>query len=111
MVLHQILPASMAYCKALCDGALVKSKLGISAKAENGLINQLSETADALYEKCMQLQDHLKEIPADLNAALNYYHEVIVADMQVLRTHADLLEQITDKKYWPYPTYSDLLFY
>ena len=27
------------------------------------------------------------------------------------RQYADILEQLTDKKYWPYPTYSDLLFY
>ena len=40
-----------------------------------------------------------------------YYHDVIVAGMDVIRTDADTLEQLTDKKYWPYPTYSDLLFY
>ena len=28
-----------------------------------------------------------------------------------LRDQADILESITDKSYWPYPTYSDLLFY
>jgi len=28
-----------------------------------------------------------------------------------LRAEADALEAMTDKAYWPYPTYSDLLFY
>ena len=31
--------------------------------------------------------------------------------METLRSHADTLEQVTDKSYWPYPTYSDILFY
>ena len=28
-----------------------------------------------------------------------------------IRSEADVLEAMTDKSYWPYPTYSDLLFY
>ena len=36
---------------------------------------------------------------------------MIVADMQTIRDDADVLEELTDKTYWPYPTYSDLLFY
>jgi glutamine synthetase type III len=31
--------------------------------------------------------------------------------MDQMRRHADVLEDLTDKNYWPYPTYSDLLFY
>jgi glutamine synthetase len=31
--------------------------------------------------------------------------------MNSLRRYADELEAITDKSYWPYPTYSDILFY
>ena len=36
---------------------------------------------------------------------------VVIAGMNAIRKDADFLEQITDKSYWPYPTYSDLLFY
>ena len=31
--------------------------------------------------------------------------------MAELRGQADILEKNTAKAYWPYPTYSDLLFY
>ena len=31
--------------------------------------------------------------------------------MNAVRKEADVLEAMTDKGYWPYPTYSDLLFY
>ena len=40
-----------------------------------------------------------------------YYHDTIVPGMNALRAEADVLEAMTDKSYWPYPTYSDLLFY
>jgi glutamine synthetase type III len=31
--------------------------------------------------------------------------------MNAIRSAADMLETLTDKSYWPYPTYFDLLFY
>ena len=31
--------------------------------------------------------------------------------MQAVRAEADALEELTDKNCWPYPAYSDLLFY
>ena len=40
-----------------------------------------------------------------------YYRQVIAKDMDDLRKIADDLEIITDKSYWPFPTYSDILFY
>ena len=35
----------------------------------------------------------------------------ILADMGALRVPADKIETLVGKDYWPYPTYSDLLFY
>lgn len=111
MVLHQILPAALAYSKSLCEGMLSKQALGISSAAEAALVKQLSTATDALFNSCEQLQSNLKSVPEGGEAAVAYYHDVIVADMQQLRNAADLLEKITDKTFWPYPTYSDLLFY
>ena len=111
MALHQILPAAMAYTKALCDGAIVKKQLGITPNAETKLIETLSAATDRVYEISQSLKEALNTIPTDRVDAVTYYHDVIVAKMEALRKDADILEQLTDKKYWPYPTYSDLLFY
>ena len=43
--------------------------------------------------------------------AVAYYHDVVVTAMNNIRKDADILEQHTAKSYWPYPTYSDLLYY
>ena len=32
-------------------------------------------------------------------------------DAEEVRRQADVLETLTDKAHWPFPTYSDLLFY
>ena len=111
MIQHQILPAALAYTKALCDGIISKKAVGAACKAETSLVEKLSTTSDSLYENCEKLRSDLKNIPEALEEAVAYYHDVITADMSALRKDADLLEQLTDKAYWPYPTYSDLLFY
>ena len=112
MVQQQILPAASAYTGSLCDRVIAKQTIGASCKAEKALIDQLSAATDSLYVRCEKLKEDLKNIPMDKNeTGAAYCHEVIAADMSALRGDADLLEQLTDKSYWPYPTYSDLLFY
>ncbi len=111
MAMHQILPAAVAYTGALCNTILSKKSVGASCKAEEALVAQLSAATDALYDICEKLRADLETIPAGSEACAKYYHEVIVSGMNALRTEADTLERLTDKSYWPYPTYSDLLFY
>ena len=50
-------------------------------------------------------------MPSDRIDAVRNYDDVNSTLMEKAREQADILEQNTDKSYWPYPTYSDLLFY
>jgi len=111
MAIHQILPAAMRYSRDLCNSYMSKNEIGIPRNAELQLAKRLSTASDLLYDCCEKLKTDLAKIPADKEAIVNYYHEVIVVDMEELRAQADILESLTDKSYWPYPTYSDLLFY
>ena len=111
MVTQQILPAVYRYTSDLANGINRKSEVGMACKAERDLLKKLSETADSLYFRCEKLLSDLKNAPRHGVEASVYYSEVIVSDMNGLRSDADFLEQCTDKSYWPYPTYSDLLFY
>ena len=111
MVMQQILPAAVSYTSVLCESAISKKSIGLTCKAETDLASRLSATTDTLYEKCEKLRADLAAVPENIEAATMYYNEVIVVGMEALRSEADLLEQLTDKSYWPYPTYSDLLFY
>jgi len=111
MAVHQILPAAVHYTKDLCDALTVKKSVGASCRAESMLIRNLSVHTDALYDAIDILRHGLDEVPRNKEAAAMYYHDTIVPGMNALRSEADALEAMTDKSYWPYPTYSDLLFY
>ena len=111
MILHQILPAASAYTSSLCNTVAAKKAVGASHRAESSLITKLSETTDRLYDKCEQLQNALQATPASLEESVVYYRDHIVTAMDAMRKDADILETLTDKSYWPYPAYSDLLFY
>ena len=111
MALHQILPAAIAYTRDLCQSIHSKHAVGLPCQAEKTLAEMLSNATDALYASCTQLKTHLEKMPENLQDAVNYCCRVIIADMDQIRTDADTLEQLTAKSYWPYPTYSDLLFY
>ncbi len=111
MIRHQILPAAMKYTEQLTRGILNKKELGIVCRAERNLVRRLSDACDKLYDFCEILCGDLKKVPADSKKAAAYYGSVIVSDMAKAREQADILESLTDKSLWPYPTYSDLLFY
>ncbi len=112
MVQHQILPAAMRYTADLCNAATAKERHSAPCKAEKALITKLSVETDALFDRCEDLKSAIALVPAaSKEEAVAYYRQVVVPAMEAVRVHADTLEQLTDKSYWPYPTYSDLLFY
>ena len=111
MALHQILPAALHYTRDLTKSIIDKKAIGAPCKAEQALVERLSTACDCLYDKSQDLSCKLTAIPSETEAAANYMSNVIVPAIESLRIDADTLEQLTDKSYWPYPTYSDLLFY
>ncbi len=111
MAMHQILPAGLRYARDLCAGLQSKQAQGISSCAESDLVRRLSQTTDSLYDTINALRNALASVPSRCEDAAMYYHNSVIPAMELLRTHADTLEELTDKSYWPYPTYSDLLYY
>ena len=114
MVMHQILPAAISYSSDLAAGINRKRDASggkVGALVERSLVERISNRCDSLYENSEKLHADLKRVPADSKEAMQYYSEVIIPDMSAVRADADFLEKLTAKSYWPYPIYSDLLFY
>ena len=111
MILHQILPAALAYSSDLAESIERKRKTGIPAKTEQSLAQRLSECCDRLYVKCEDLHEALKATPKENAQAVQYLYTTVIPLMESARKDADLLEKLTAKSYWPYPTYSDILYY
>ena len=99
-----ILPAVVEYSKDL-----KKASLGFGDE----LLELLSAEATAMYkaldalDKAIAGQDEEKDV---LEQA-TYTRDVILAAMADVRGHADTLELNMARKYWPFPTYEDILFY
>ena len=112
MIMHQILPAAMGYSSELAESVNRKrAASGITPIVESSLVERISKCCDDLYAKSEKLYADLKAVPTENKEAADYYCDVIVPQMEAVRKNADLLEKLTAKSYWPYPTYSEMLYY
>ena len=111
MIRHEILPAVSAYSSVLCSRAAEKKSLGVACGFETTTAAQISDLADQLSDICSKLERDIAATPAEATPAMVYSHDVLTPDMQEARRIADQLETLTAKDYWPFPVYSDLLFY
>ena len=76
------------------------------------MVTKLSSLSNVLYKNLVALDETLlnaKNIEDSLELA-QYYNKTVFTAMQELRAVADEIETLVGEKYWPYPTYGDLLF-
>ncbi|MDF2949173.1 MAG: glnA3-2 [Sedimentibacter sp.] len=114
MVKKEIIPAVASYIKELSDTACSK-RLFIAyaeCETESKLVDKLSLLMRSLYNKTELLENKLigvKNFESSVEIA-DYSRSHIFETMQELRAVIDELETNTSKKYWPFPTYGELLF-
>ena len=114
MVQKDILPAVEAYSAALSGAAATKLALDTDTPCnyEKKLVKKLSALADQMDDKAEKLSlaivklkmvDGIEEESATIR-------DEILPRMNELRVAADEAETVTAAKYWPFPTYGELLF-
>ncbi len=112
MVREEITPACIAFENELAGTVNAKKAAGVSGGMEAGLLSKVSELTEELYTKSAALDEAVAAVPTDDNEkAAHYYHDVVISAMDEVRAPADKLEGLVGKKFWPFPTYSDILFY
>ena len=114
MVRKEILPAVEVYLGDLSGTVAAKTAAvpGLACKYEKDLISKLSKLADEISDAASSLDTtliRLKAIP-DVTDAAYVIRDVVLQKMAELRVVCDEAESITADKYWPFPTYGDLLF-
>ena len=107
-----IFPAVNTYISNLCAAVSAKSSMGASCEAEKELIKKLSASNEAMYFKIGEIEQLLVEVKGitDVEKAARFFADKIIPVMQEMRAYADDMEVNTAKKYWPFPTYGDILF-
>jgi len=114
MVKKQILPAVAAYTKELSEAGIAKKTFSasISTYFEEDAVRKLSELSAEIYVQVNALEIALLENERIMNVtdrAMDVKDNVITV-MDALREVCDRAEELTAQKYWPYPTYAQLLF-
>ena len=114
MAKKEILPAVEGYTKSLAETLAAKKAAiaGLPCKYETATITKLSELSDEIADATADLDSEIVKFQAieDVTEAANDIRDVILSKMDALRAVCDEAETITAKEFWPFPTYSDLLF-
>ena len=107
MAKTEISPAIAEYTAVLAKS--VKNKRlaneDISCGYETDIIKKLSILNDSISIKTAELED-INNVEEEGYAI----RETVLVKMSELRSFCDQAETLTAKKYWPYPSYADLLF-
>ncbi len=114
MARKEIVPAVEAYTEELAKALTAKKAAvpGLACKYETESIKKLTLLTDEIAAATDKLEAALTEYKtiSDVTAAADFIRDVILQKMTELRVVCDEAETHTAEKYWPFPTYGDLLF-
>ena len=112
MVGKDILPAVSRYSKSLAETAAIKNSLGAENTYETETLGKISALTTSAYRSLTKLEENAAAASSvsDSEESALYYKDNILAVMNELRASIDKLESMVDAKFWPYPSYGELLF-
>ncbi len=114
MARTEIAPAVEAYTSDIAEAASAKKVLSPTLKCryETELTEKLSALIDEITEKTDALESALVKVheAEDIIEESAMIRDLLLPAMNELRLPCDKAEVLTAKKYWPFPTYADLLF-
>ena len=111
MLKRQILPAGLKFSSFLSSSIDEKKRIDMPSDAESALCRKVSLLSNELLGKIEELEECVDATPSDAKEAAFHAADRIIPLMEDARKVSDSLEAITDKSFWPIPTYSDILFY
>lgn len=115
MAYRQIGPAVLSYIKSINETieGIQKTNSTFSTTSMTRLVQRLAENYDMLMDTTQVLEATVQKVGelSDVTEQAIFCTNNIIPTMEKLRTYADTLETITAKESWPFPVYSDLLFY
>ena len=115
MAEKNILPSVISFVKELTDTALAKKALSpnYSIYPETVLIETLSSECEAFAKETEELKravENASNYRSDCLTLAKYYRNTVFELMNKLRKTGDSIESKTSAKYYPYPSYGEILF-
>lgn len=113
MARNEIYPAALAYLNELASTALNVKQTGV----DNGfLVDDVKVLSELISDMKIRMENLDTEIiraqvcDADIMDQSIIWRDGVFVAMNALRETVDIIETKVDEKYWPMPTYMDLLF-
>ena len=114
MTRRDILPAIESFVKDTALTASAKKAIlpDLSCAYEERLVKRLSSLCSNIDGHCLVLEEYIDTVRAisDMQKKAEFYRDSIIPVMNELRARADEAETLTSSKYWPFPTYGELLY-
>ena len=115
MARKKIAPAVSEFARELSDAALSKKALSdrIPVSYEEDLVVSLSNKLVCFVKKTGELEEAVMVADSHRDDILDrafYFRNEVFSRMQELRAIGDSMETETSSDFWPYPSYSELLF-
>jgi len=112
----QIIPACLEYEKELAGLAAARKSAGSTVKgAEMVIADKISVLTGEMYDRVIALEELLHALNGMGSRSAQeqsvFIRDNVIPAMNEVRSRADALEITVSKKYWPFPTYGDLLYY
>ncbi len=113
MARKEILPAVLRYTNDLASGISEKKKAmaALPCRAESRLLEKLSALSDEIDSAIEALEESIdSRAGEDMTVQAFFIRDELLGKMAALRAVCDEAETLTAARYWPFPTYGDLLF-
>ncbi len=114
IALREIYPACLRYASSVADNiAKLRSvSSSVNTHSQEEILEKVNSLSNDLYSECRILDITIKEAQS-LSGSLqsHYYRTDVLPRMEEVRRICDSLELTVGREYWPFPTYSDILFY
>lgn len=113
MARNEIYPATLAYLDQMTKTSLHMQELGVNIDYLVDDVKSLSSLLSQMKNQMMILEKHIdraQHLEADILEIAKIWRDDVLSTMTILRQIVDQIENCVDEKYWPMPTYMDLLF-
>lgn len=112
MARKQLLPATMEHVQNLCEAIATKKQIGFTSNTDEKIAKKLNELADRFYDSIERLEERITEANAvkEIQAQAEFFHDKVLAEMDIMRSIADEIELNMPASKWPIPAYSEIIY-
>ena len=112
MARKQLLPATMEHVQSLCEAIATKKQIGFTCNTDEKIAKKLNDLADRFYDSIERLEQRVNEANAveGIQKQAEFFHDVVLAEMDIMRSIADEIELNMPSAKWPIPCYSEIIY-